>query len=66
MERIKPDVLPKIKALCGGNAAREKRAERLAAQHGLSPDLKKPSVSTIALQRRSSAIDILAIGARPP
>jgi hypothetical protein len=62
MERIKPDLLPNIKAPCGSYAAPEQTAEQLAAQHGLSPDFNKPGVSIIALQRRSSAIDILAIG----
>jgi len=66
MERITQGLLPKIRALCGSYAAPEQTAEQLAVQHGLSPDFNKPSVSTIALQRRSSAIDIWAIGTPLP
>jgi hypothetical protein len=66
MERINQDLLPKIKALRGSYAAPEKTAEQLGVQHGLSPDFDKPSVSTIAVQRRSSATGILAIGTPAP
>jgi len=62
MERIKQDLLPKIRTLCGRPAVLEKTTEQLAATHDPPPGPKKPSVSTIALQRRPSVIDILAIG----
>jgi hypothetical protein len=66
MERIKQDVLPKTKALRGSYPVPEKNPEQLAAPHGVCPDFKKSSVSTFALERRSSAIDILVTGTALP
>lgn len=58
MAKIKEDLLPKIKALCGRRHLPDKPSEKIS----LFPTVNKIAAATLARPRHSSAIEVLAIG----